>query len=292
MITIIRFVKKDSIPQFMLEMSSKGGAYENFTIHDKNMVPFKSTTDSFIVTHIAPTAELYRIGYDFASDEVQLQNLQRCVTSGSIVASATQVASFNEPVVQVFEPVFDEYGNVSAVISSTISLTSITSEISAHGFMNDIIAQIYNVDANVTNFLYSNIRQDQIPLSGLSVTNMTEKNHLEVMSLAPFTKNTIVPFADKKWKIVYIPTSTFISKYVTAWKWVFLFAFILISVTIILITVVIVKRVQYSNHMKRLDQKRIAALNEAQSKTQTMMNRISDAYRQLTTTINGNFNFI
>jgi PAS domain-containing protein len=292
-ISIYEAVRAADVAQFITDMKAKGGVYTNFTItgidSNNTVVGYYPYEVSFVKTLIAPLKTTGNtLGYDASSSDVKTKAIKNSFSTMDVTCSGKSTATFTQSnSVTVYAPILQD-GIPTAVSSSVIILSQFMSYSTLPGSLDSVIMQLY--DTNETgsdSFLYSSMTQGQVPYSGVSVDDLTYDQHIALQSLYPYTVTFTVTIADRIWKVVMLPTVARVAGYTNAMKWVYLFLCIAAALVIIVVVIVFVKRMEYATKTKRMEQARQDLLLSSTDKIQTVMNRISDAERQIRVTIDG-----
>jgi CHASE1-domain containing sensor protein len=292
-ISIFEAVRAADVAQFINDMKAKGGVYTNFTItgidSNNTVVGYYPYEVSFVKTLIAPLKTTGNtLGYDASSSDVKTKAIKNSFSTMDVTCSGKSTATFTQSnSVTVYAPILQD-GIPTAVSSSVILLSQFMSYATLPGSLDSVIMQLY--DTNETgsdSFLYSSMTQEQVPFSGVSVDDLTYDQHIALQSLYPYTATFTVTIADRIWKVVMLPTVARVAYYTNDMKWVYLFLLIAAALVVIVIVIVFVKRMEYATKTKRMEQSRQDLLLSSTEKIQTVMNRISDAERQIRVTIDG-----
>ncbi len=293
-IGVFQRVLLDDITSFTTSTRARSTFYTNFTITGRdasnNIIPYYPYNTSYVLTMTAPLNTVI-IGYDLASTPVKKAAAEKSLSTGQQACTAYTLTSFSPTTsVILYTPIFNN-GEPFAVTAAALIIPTLMANATLPNSLDDKIMHLYDASANDT-LLYSSIRQDQIPYSGVSLSQMTTAQHRAMVKNAPFTTTTTVQVADRTWKIVFIPTQDYLNNFVIIGKLVWLIICIFLAVVFDVILIVFVKRLEMAQQQKKLDKKRSDTLQESQMKIQNVMNRISDTERQIRTTINAIPDFI
>jgi class 3 adenylate cyclase len=217
-------VAPDNINNFtqMMRALPQPEIYANFTILDANLKPIPNSPNStqsmyLPITHasLLPTAIL---GYDHYSDPTRKPVIDRALATRATSASA-QVLSVNliNNVVIQYSPVYSQKQETLGKLLGIVTPVFFISRVLSTSLVNfgEVYASV--VDLNTTDptaaFMYNSIQD-----SGVTIT--AERNRKMIQD-SPLYINTTVTFADRTWRITFLPREVFLNMYYNSFnKWI------------------------------------------------------------------------
>jgi CHASE1-domain containing sensor protein len=300
-VNVLVVVKNSSMNTFIQDMRSKGYPYTNFSVTGRNadntLIPYYPYPTSYVLTMTAPFSKFdNQIGYDAASSSIKTQTIEKAISTGELTCTPlTVLPSTNESSIVFFQPIYDTAGDPVGLVTTPMIISTLLADSISQGFTLYAIMQVFDLSAandTASEFLYSTVLQSQVPFQGVSVDDLTVQQHIEMQNLAPYTVKMNIRVADRNWQVVFIPTSQFQNMYNDFTKWIIMSVIFAAAGLLILLLMIFIKRWEYSNKMRNLDQQRVIVLEESRERVQNIMNRITDTERQIRTIINAIPDFI
>jgi PAS domain-containing protein len=266
----------------------------NFTARDaqSRMIPAPLMPTYWPVIHSNPTISV--IGFNLMSDSVRTAVINKMVLSGTITASQrVNLAAIVGSGVLIMQPIFSKI-QTNQIIGLALSSLYVDQfmQIALNTFSSSDITMFMS-DESVGNgtdplsLLYSTVTQQQLNdyYGGKKLADMNILDYKSFYNAARFKYSVSVTVADRVWSLNFVGTSSFVIDYVRPEKWIVLFCVLSAAIIIGFLIVIFVKRLQYTQHVRRLSSMKVNLLQENESRLKQLLNKIAVQERKMRSTV-------
>jgi PAS domain-containing protein len=257
-----------------------GPDFVNFTLLDRaadgSLVPSQSQAEYYPIVYCAPLDSLAPLlGYNIISSSFEVEPINRA--KNLKINTATPAFTLIEKIkgFLFFSPAFStSTGAFLGLAQGLFYIDPLIDTIKDDTF--DLV--VYDTDLNVTDSQY-------VVYSSALPSSENYQEQAAAISKYQYSIPVSISVADRKWKLIFLPTSLFLSQFVGWQKWIALAGSLIAVLLIAFIICVFIKRAEHNNIVQMLNKERLIALEDSRTKLSSYLDRISEQEEKTRATV-------